>query len=146
MMNKVNNVKKLKLHGSDRLVTMKEITWKEAAALVSGKTEKPGGIDPVQMLKDLNYRYYLANIPVLSLGDPEGEFSLEEWASFGSKKRVEEYAKRKTKAPPIIVRMYHDTTDFLSLVDGGHRVGAAFKKGRKFINAIIITPFQSNRK
>ena len=143
--NKANENISLHDSPSDRLVTLKEITRDEATALIGGKTEKPGGIDPARNLKDFGDRYYLANIPILSLGDPMGEATLEEWNSFGSKKRVEEYAGRKTKAPPIVVKMFKEDNGFLRLIDGGHRLGAAVKNGRKFINAIVIKSTAKNK-
>ncbi len=113
----------------------KPISHDEALKLVSGKTEKPGGVDPARMLgasvengRELRH----GDVPLDAIR------ANEEGARYDGTvdmRRAAEYAERGGEMPPVL--LVEGRSGDLNVNDGGHRVTAARLRGDETIPAIV---------
>jgi hypothetical protein len=123
--------------GEHRLKRAKEPAWiasSDAVALVSGRTEKPGGVDPARWFEgDAHVLYALARVPLSSFAPNEaGDF----YDGTVDPNRARAYARRATQAPPVIAVPSRDGS-CLRILDGGHRLSAAMMRSDRDILAIV---------
>lgn len=129
--------------GKDRETTEKEITSRgkkitkdEAKEMVSGKTEKPGGVDPVIHFDSSqgDYDHYEVDLPLDVIADNQNG---DMYDATTKPDVAASYASRNpSDAPPIIASLQRKGGK-LFVIDGGHRVSAARIRGDKTIKAIV---------
>ena len=113
------------------------ISHDDARALVAGKTEKVGGVDPLKMIdagEGNKKQYRLGNMPLSMFRENE---SGDRYDGTVDAKRAAEYAQRPAnEMPPVIALVSKDGTR-LNVLDGGHRISAARMRGDSTIPTLI---------
>lgn len=110
------------------------ISAEDARRLVTGKTEKPGGVDPATWIKD-GEQWYLADVPTDRIRSNEAGDRYDATVDAG---RAKDYAGRPgADAPPVILRGGKRSEGRLNVLDGGHRVSAARARGDETVKALI---------
>ena len=115
---------------------LRAITPDEARSMVAGKTEKPGGVDPVRQIdasEGNGKRLLYGEIPLSEIRANEDGVRYDGTVD---EARMQDYAARDSEAPPVIL-VRSAKTGSLNVLDGGHRVSAARLRGDKTIRAII---------
>lgn len=120
----------------------------QAKEMVSGKTEKPMGVDPGAFFISRSTQYLLASIP-LHLFAPNEDSAHYDGTVDG--KRAQHYARRiqhvmatyghdaaVDAVPPVIAGARK--ADLLGIIDGGHRITAARLAGTKEIMTLMRVP------
>lgn len=120
----------------------------QAKEMVSGKTEKPMGVDPGAFFIARSTQYLLASIP-LHLFAPNEDSA--HYDSTVDGKRAQHYARRiqhvmaadgndaaVDSVPPVIAGARK--ADLLGIIDGGHRITAARLAGTKEIMTLMRVP------
>lgn len=116
---------------------LRQISGDEARALVAGKTEKPGGVDPVQQIQASEgngKRFLFGEVPLREIRANEDGARYDGTVD---DVRMRDYAARDSEAPPVIL-VRSRVTGELSVLDGGHRVSAARIRGDETVQAIIV--------
>ncbi len=119
----------------------RSVTNDEALAMVSGKTEKPGGTDPARLLGvgiGNGRSYTLQQVPLSYVRANEAGALYDGTVDPA---RAAMYAKRPTTdVPPVILLPSRREPGVLNVQDGGHRVTAARMRGDETINALVANP------
>jgi hypothetical protein len=116
---------------------LREITPDEARALVAGRTEKPGGVDPVQQIdagEGNGKRLMYGAVPLSKVRANE---SGERYDGTVDLARAKDYASRDANSAPPVILVRSKKTGELNVLDGGHRVSAARLRGDESIPAIV---------
>jgi hypothetical protein len=122
----------------DRIIqATRPVVAREALQLVSGKTEKPGGVDPALLLAaglGNGRRYFLGHVPLdLFRANDEGE----RYDGTVDIALARDYAARSPQgAPPVIAVLARDGSR-LNIHDGGHRISAARIRGDQTLFALV---------
>lgn len=124
------------------------IDAEHAKELVSGKTEKPTGVDPGAFFIARSTQYLLASIPLHLFAPNEDS---ERYDGTVDTQRAQHYARRLQHVmavdghdaavdtvPPIIAGARK--ADLLGIIDGGHRITAARLAGTKEIMTLMRVP------
>lgn len=119
-----------------------------AKEMVSGKTEKPMGVDPGAFFMARSAQYLLASIP-LHLFAPNEDSA--HYDGTVDAQRAQHYARRiqhvmavdghdaaVDAVPPVIAGARK--ADLLGIIDGGHRITAARLAGTKEIMTLMRVP------
>lgn len=127
-------------------VMTRAIGANEVRAIVAGKTDKPGGVDPAFWIKaDKNSRseYLIGHLPLsLFVENEEGDL----YDGTVNRERATAYAQREGEMPPVIavIPRRRDKTGKLlvndgklRILDGGHRISAARMRGDATLPTII---------
>lgn len=104
-----------------------------ARELVKGKTEKPGGVDPVTWLDD-GREYRIGDVPLDLFVDNEDGSNYDGTVNAD---RASDYASRDPAGAPPVIATQGRTGGKLRIVDGGHRISAARLRGDTTIKAIV---------
>lgn len=115
----------------------KEISHNEARKLVEGKTEKPGGVDPVRQIdagEGNNSMLRMGEVPLSMFKQNEGG---DLYDGTVNRKRAEAYRDRPAAGAPPVIAVLSPRTGKLNILDGGHRITAARMRGDATIQAII---------
>lgn len=109
-----------------------------ARALVEGRTEKPGGVNPSLHFRDADQRPIRAGDIPLSLfrGNEEGDL----YDGTVNPDRAAEYATRSPETAPPVVGALSTRSGDLCIIDGGHRISAARARGDVTIRALVLMP------
>jgi hypothetical protein len=131
------------------LAASKPVSTEDALALVAGKTEKLGGVDPAKMLaagEGNGKQYRLGEIPLdLFIENEEGDL----YDGTVDPERAKDYAARDPIGAPPVIASQGRKDGKLRIHDGGHRITAARLRGDKTITALVAvrhpTPAQAWR-
>jgi hypothetical protein len=118
---------------------LRAITPEEARRLVAGKTEKPGGTDPIMQIaagEDNGKNMSYGRVPLSAVrANEEGRL----YDGTVNPARAAEYASRPAdNVPPVILVQGRRSGNILNVLDGGHRVSAARLRGDEDIPAIVM--------
>ncbi|MGQ0595775.1 hypothetical protein [Aquabacterium sp.] len=116
------------------------ISVDDARALIAGKTEKPGGTDPVRLLgasAGNGKEFRIGDIPLDMIADNEAGGLYDSTVDL---ERAQEYASRSAGAVPPVIVLVPRKGGKLRVHDGGHRISAARMRGDKTIRAIVAVP------
>ena len=113
------------------------ISFIGACSVVAGKTEKPGGTDPVRQLEAGN-----GNLSVFRIGDiPLSLFKDNEdgdlYDGTVNRARAEAYCSRPCLDVPPVIAVLSPRSGKLNILDGGHRISAARMRGDATIATIV---------
>lgn len=117
----------------------KPISAADAIALVEGKTEKPGGVNPSILFgagaasKTQSYR--IGDVPLDLFKDNEEGARYDGTVSLD---RAKAYAERGVEGVPPVIASQGRVPGKLLIHDGGHRISAARLRGDKTIRAIVV--------
>lgn len=118
------------------MVTPSRISREEAAKLVAGRTEKPGGVDPVLLLSE-RHPLFRARLPLDAFVANECG---DRYDGTVDARRAAFYATRDpATAPPVIAATRH-LHGKLHIGDGGHRISSARLRGDATIDTIYRVP------
>jgi hypothetical protein len=109
----------------------------EAMALVAGKTEKPGGVNPAAWISDTDKKMTYGRI---RLDEVKANEAGALYDGTVDAKRAADYASRPASndAPPVLLMIGKRTNGMMNVLDGGHRVTAARMRGDEYIPAIVM--------
>lgn len=113
------------------------IRAEDAAKLIAGKTEKPGGTDPVKLLgasEGNGKQFRIGDIPLDMIADNEDG---ERYDSTVNLELAKDYASRQSVSAPPVIALEPRKGGKLRIHDGGHRITAARLRGDKTIRAIV---------
>jgi len=114
-----------------------EITGNDARLLVAGKTEKPGGTDPVRQISaaEGNGRTFrVGSIPLEMFAPNEDGDRYDGTVDIA---RARDYASRPAETAPPVIATISPRTGLLSIIDGGNRISAARLRGDTAISTIV---------
>lgn len=114
------------------------ISIADAKAMVEGKTEKNGGVNPsiwFNIGAENGRQYRIGEIPLdLFVANEDGYL----YDSTVNVCRAHEYSNRSgATAPPVIAVLGKKSCGLLRILDGGHRISAARIRGDYSISAIV---------
>ena len=117
---------------------LQEIDWRDAIALVAGKTEKPGGVDPVRQfgteLEAMQRLVLFGRVPLSAfVENEEGDL----YDGTVNRERAEAYAKRPPEDVPPVIAVLGRLSGKLNILDGGHRLTAARMRGDATVPVIL---------
>jgi hypothetical protein len=112
------------------------LTAEEARALVAGKTEKVGGVDPQVWIDNTRRTMSLGRVPLSAVkANEEGLL----YDGTVNARRAADYAQRPPdNVPPVLLVTGRRSGGFFNVLDGGHRVSAARMRGDQDIPAIVM--------
>lgn len=119
-----------------------EITESQALQLVTGKTEKAGGVDPTRQISaskgnGRTLRLRVGNIP-LELFRPNE--SGDRYDGTVDIALTRDYASRPANNAPAVIAVVSPKTGSLNIIDGGHRISAARLRGDATLKTLAYLP------
>lgn len=119
---------------------LRPIAEGQAIALVIGKTEKPGGVDPVQQF---DARFSGAKLNLFGRVPVSAFIANESGARYDGTvdlARAYDYASRPAQDVPPVIAVIGRRSGKLRILDGGHRLSAARLRGDVDIPVIVRVP------
>ncbi len=113
------------------------ISYEDAKSLVAGKTEKPGGTDPVRQIdagEGNKASYRIGNVPISMFKENE---SGNRYDGTVNESLATDYSKRDASGAPPVIAVLSPKTGKLNILDGGHRITAARMRGDETISTLI---------
>jgi hypothetical protein len=116
------------------------IAYDDARAQVTGRTEKPGGVDPARQIdagEGNKKQYRLGRVPLDAFAPNE---SGDRYDGTVDMKRASDYQQRDPATAPPVIAVISTRTGKLNILDGGHRITAARMRGDHDILTLIAMP------
>lgn len=115
------------------LAATRPVTMDGIRALVDGKTEKPGGTNPLLHVNERD-SYRVGDVPLaLFVDNEEGD----RYDGTVNPARAQDYASRNPVGAPPVIATQGRRDGKLRIIDGGHRISAARLRGDTTIPAIV---------
>lgn len=123
------------------LADLRPISIEHALSLVAGKTEKPGGVDPVRQFGTGDEPHarlnWFGRVPLTAfVENEEGEL----YDGTVNRERAQAYAQRSAEDVPPVLAVIGRRSGMLNILDGGHRLSAARMRGDTDIAVILRLP------
>lgn len=106
-----------------------------ALALVAGRTEKPGGVDPAKWFENdaPDCLYACGDVPLQAFVTNEDPMRYDGTVDL---QRAQSYASLQTAAPPVLAS-FGRRNWVLRILDGGHRISAARMNKKESIYTVL---------